>query len=119
MDHRTGQSQRNSEEQQTALTEIMERVEAQVQETVVGLKATVESAIEGFKQLQQTVDGSKAAVDAMLENVKGTVNETAACMKPMADLLAQLQQNPWLLVGSAILPGYILCSLARENISAR
>ena len=55
----------------------------------------------------------------MLESVKGTGNETVERVKPTADLLAYVQQNPWLLMASAILMEYILGSLARENTSAR
>ncbi len=55
----------------------------------------------------------------MLESVQGTVHETVERLKPTADLLEQVQQNPWLLMGGAILLGYILGSRARENTSAR
>jgi hypothetical protein len=94
-------------------------VEARVQETVEGLKSTLHSAMEGFEQVQETVDGGKAAVDAMLESVKGTVHDTVQRVKPTVDLLTQVRQNPWLLMGSAILLRYILGSLARENTSTR
>jgi ElaB/YqjD/DUF883 family membrane-anchored ribosome-binding protein len=118
MDQRTGQAQRQIDERQAAVTDKMGSVEERVQETVDGVKATVESAIEGFKQVQETVDGAKAAVDAMLESVHGTVHETVERMKPAADLLEHVQQNPWLLLGGAILMGYIFGSLARDNASS-
>jgi ElaB/YqjD/DUF883 family membrane-anchored ribosome-binding protein len=90
-----------------------------VQETVDGLKSTVHKAMERFKPLQETVDGAKTAVDGMLESVKGTVNETVERVKPTANLLHYVQQNPWPLIGSAVLMGYILGTLARENTSSR
>jgi ElaB/YqjD/DUF883 family membrane-anchored ribosome-binding protein len=119
MDHSAGQSQRNIKEQQAAVTEGMGRVEARVQETVEGLKSTVYSAMEGFKQIQETVDGAKSTVDAMLESVKSTVNEMVEHAKPTADLFNDRQQNPWFLMGSAIAMGYILGRLARENTFVR
>jgi ElaB/YqjD/DUF883 family membrane-anchored ribosome-binding protein len=100
------------------VTEKMGSVEEQVQETVDRVKATVEHAREGFKQVQETVDGAKAAVDEMLERVQGTVHETVERMKPATDLFEQLQQNPWLLLGGAILMGYIFGSLARGNAAS-
>jgi ElaB/YqjD/DUF883 family membrane-anchored ribosome-binding protein len=118
MDHRTGQAQRPIDERQAAMTEKMGGVEARVQETVDGVKTTVEGAIEGFKQVQETVDEAKAAVDEMLERLQGTVHETVERMKPPADLLEHVQQNPWLLLGGAILMGYIFGSLARDNASS-
>ena len=100
------------------MTEQMESVEAQVQETVDGVKATVDSAIEGFKQVQETVDGAKAAIDELFERVTGTVHDTAERLQPAAGLLEYVQQNPWLLLGGAILLGYVLGSLAREEASS-
>ena len=82
-------------------------------------KSTVYSATEEFKQIQETVGGAKSAVDAMFEHVKGTVKEMVEHVKPTADLLNDRQQNPWFLMGSAIVMGYILGSLARENTFVR
>jgi ElaB/YqjD/DUF883 family membrane-anchored ribosome-binding protein len=118
MDQRTGQSQRNPEAPQAVRTESMGRVEERVEETVAGVQSTVHRAMEGFKQMQEAVDGAKTAVDEMLERVEGTVHETVERVKPMADLVVYVQQNPWLLVGSAILTGYILGRLTREHTSA-
>ena len=105
MDHSAGQSQRSIEEQQVAATESMGRVEERVQETVERLKSTVYSAMEGLKQIQETGGGAKSAVDAMLEHVKATVYEMVEQVKPTADLFNDRQQNPWFLMGSAIVMG--------------
>jgi len=71
-----------------------------------------------FNQLQETVEGAKTAVDAILESVQATVNDTEG-VQPTADLLDYVQQNSWLLMGSAPLMGYILSSPAREDTSTR
>jgi hypothetical protein len=100
------------------VTEKTGSVEEQVQETIDRVKATVEGAREGFKQVQEMVNGAIPEDDKMLERVQGTAHETVERLKPTADLLEQVQQNPWLLMGSAILLGYILGNPAREDISA-
>jgi ElaB/YqjD/DUF883 family membrane-anchored ribosome-binding protein len=101
------------------MTENTERINARVQETVAGVQSTVHRALEGFKQMQETGDGAKSAVDELLEGVKGTVNDMVERVKPAADLLGYAQQNPWLWVGGAVLMGYVLGGLAREDPSAR
>jgi ElaB/YqjD/DUF883 family membrane-anchored ribosome-binding protein len=118
MDQRTGQAQRQIDERRAAVTGHMGRVEERAQEMVDGVKSTVESAMESFKQVQETVEGTKAAVDEMLESVTGTMHDTVERMKPATDLFEHLQQNPWLLLGGAILMGYIFGSLARDNASS-
>jgi ElaB/YqjD/DUF883 family membrane-anchored ribosome-binding protein len=117
MDHRTGQTQRPIDERQASVTEKMGSVEGQVQDAVDRVKATVEGAREGFKQVQETVDGAKAAVDEVHERTQGTVHETVERMKPATELFEQLQQNPWLLLGGAILMGYVFGRLAHESAS--
>jgi ElaB/YqjD/DUF883 family membrane-anchored ribosome-binding protein len=119
MDQRRGQRQQHIEAQPAAVTANTGGIEAQVQEAVEGLKSTVHSGLEGFTQLQETIGEAKGAVDNMLERVKDTTHETVERVKPVADLLNQVQQNPWLLLGSAILMGYILGSLASEHTSSR
>jgi ElaB/YqjD/DUF883 family membrane-anchored ribosome-binding protein len=119
MDQRTGHSQRSSEAQGAVKTEDMARVEERMQETIEGIKSTVDSALEGFKQVQDTVDGAKTAVDETIESVKATVHEAVERVQPLAGFLDYVRQNPWLLMGSAVLMGYILGSLASEKASSR
>jgi ElaB/YqjD/DUF883 family membrane-anchored ribosome-binding protein len=88
-------------------------------EEVQQLQSTVHRALEGFKQLQETGNGAKGVVDKMRESVQDTMHEMVKRVKPAADLLNQVQQHPWLLMGSAILTGYILGSLASEHASSR
>jgi methyl-accepting chemotaxis protein len=117
MDHRTGQTQRPIAERQASMTEKMGSVHEQVQEAVDRVKSAVEGAREGFKQVQEKVDGTISAVDEMLECVQGTVHETVERMKSGTDLFKQPQQNPWLLLGGAILMGYVFYRLAHESAS--
>jgi ElaB/YqjD/DUF883 family membrane-anchored ribosome-binding protein len=97
----------------------MGKVEERVGETLKGVEATVESAMEGFKRVQETVDEAKATVEEMLESGQSTVHEMVERVKPVADLLVYVQQNPWLLLGGAILMGYVLGGLASEKASSR
>jgi ElaB/YqjD/DUF883 family membrane-anchored ribosome-binding protein len=118
MDQHRGHSSQNLKMEEMVMTENMGRINERVQETVEGVQSTVHRAMEGFKQMQTTGEEVKTAVDDVLERVKGTVNEMTERVKPAANLLGYAQQNPWLLVGGAVLLGYIFGSLAREDHSA-
>jgi ElaB/YqjD/DUF883 family membrane-anchored ribosome-binding protein len=140
MDQEPGHSQRNIADQQAVMTENLERVDARVQEPVDGLKSTVESALEGFKQVQEAVDGAKTAVEEVLERVNAALREAVEGAKTTVERIdpAQLQQNPWalvqataelinpahvnqapwILVGSAIVMGYLLGTLERHTAFA-
>ena len=119
MDQTTGHSRRDIEEGRAVMTEKMGIVEEQVQATVEGVKTTVDSALERFKQAEETIEAAKSAVDSVLDSLKVTVHEMVERVKPTADLLDQVGQNPWLLIGSVILMGYILGSRGDGKASAR
>jgi hypothetical protein len=53
----------------------------------------------------------------MIESVKGTTQDMVEGVKPTADLLEYVQQNPWILLGGAIRMGYILGSLVGDQAS--
>jgi len=119
MDHREGDIRRDIEGRRAAMTEKVGMVAERVQETMEGVKSTINQAMAGFKQVQETMEGTKSAADTLIESVKLTVDETAECMNTTAELLHRVRQSPWSILGGAILLGYILGSLAREASSAR
>jgi ElaB/YqjD/DUF883 family membrane-anchored ribosome-binding protein len=116
MDQRGGDTRR--EDVRAAMTEKIGIVEERAQETIEGVKSTVDQALEGFKQVQGTMEGAKSAIDTIVETAKLTVDETVERVKGTADLIDQVQQHPWIMLGSAILIGYLLGGLARETFSA-
>ncbi len=107
MDQRESDIRQDIEETRAAMAEKIGMVEERVQETAAEVKSTVDSAMEGFKQVQETVEEAKSALDKLIESVKETAN----------DMFDEVKKNPWLMVGSAGLLGYILGSLASERLS--
>ena len=105
------------EETRTAMTEKIEMIEERVQETMEGARSTVNSAMHGFRQIQETVEKAKSTADSIIDSVKTTVDETIERAKYTSDLVAQVNQNPWIMFGTAALVGYILGSLAHEASS--
>jgi ElaB/YqjD/DUF883 family membrane-anchored ribosome-binding protein len=107
MDQRESDIRQDIEGTRAAMAEKIGMVEERVQETAAEVKSTVDSAMEGFKQVQETVDEAKSAIDRLIESVKDTATE----------MVEEVKQNPWLMVGSAGLLGYILGSLTSERLS--
>ena len=114
MDQGKGDIRQHGEGTRAAMTEKSHMVEERVQETAAEVKSAVESAMEGFKQVQETVAGAQSAVEHTIDTVKETVDGLVDRVKGTADLLEQVQQAPWTMLGSAILLGYILGSLGRK-----
>jgi hypothetical protein len=118
MDRNSGHRQRNPGAEPVVITENRGDVGTQVQETMDGVQSTVRSAVEGFRQVQDAINGVKTAVEQMLGTVKGPAGETVERLKPATNLLDDVRPDPWLLLGSAVLLGYLLGNLAREPASS-
>jgi hypothetical protein len=118
MDQREGDIRRDIGDSRAAMAEKVGIVVERAQETMGGVKSTINRAMAVFKQAQGTVGGTKSAADRLIESVKLTVDETAERVNTTADHLHQVRQSPWIMLGAAILLGYILGSLAREASSA-
>jgi ElaB/YqjD/DUF883 family membrane-anchored ribosome-binding protein len=118
MDQRAGDIRRDIEDRRAEMTEKVDMVVERAQETMEAVKSTANRAMAGFKQVQETVQGAKSAADTLIENIKLTVEETAEGIHTTTDLLHQVRQSPWIILGGALLLGYILGRLAREASSA-
>jgi archaellum component FlaC len=115
MDQRESHVGKDVENTRAVMDEKMEMIESRVHETMEGTKSAIDNVMDKVKGVQETIEGAKSTVDNLLETIQYTVEETIERAKYTADLIEQVDQNPWLMFGSAILTGYILSSLNREK----
>lgn len=85
------------EDTRTALTEKLETLEEQVTAKIQG---TTDSVVE-------TVENVKHAVEKTVDTVSNTVDRTVESVKDAFDLNHQMQEHPWMVLGGAVLLGYI------------
>jgi ElaB/YqjD/DUF883 family membrane-anchored ribosome-binding protein len=85
------------EDTRTALTEKLENLEEQV---VARVRNTTDS-------VNETVENVKEAVENTVQTVSNTVDRTVESVKETFDVRRQFEQRPWLMLGGAVLVGYI------------
>jgi len=85
------------EDTRTALTEKLEYLEEQV---VARVRDTTDSVAE-------TVENVKEAVSNTVQTMSDTVDRTVDSVKETFDVSRQFEQRPWLMLGGAVLLGYI------------
>jgi len=115
MDQRESHIRQDLEETHAAMAEKIDMIEDRVQETMEGTKSTIDNVMNSVKRVQETVEDARGTIDNVLETIKQTMDETVERVKYTTDLIEQVNQNPWIMFGSAILLGYILSSVNRQG----
>jgi len=115
MDQKQSQVGKDIENTRAVMAEKIEMIEDRVNETMEGTKSTIDNVMHKVKDVQGTIEDAKSTVDNLLDTIKQTMEETMERVKSTASLIEQVDQNPWIMFGSAILTGYILSSLNRDR----
>jgi ElaB/YqjD/DUF883 family membrane-anchored ribosome-binding protein len=103
-----------------SMTEKLEMLEKRVQETVGGVEETVKDIVENVMgTVDDTVDKVKGSVDDTIDKIKGSVDDTIEGAKRTYDLTAQMAQHPWMMLGGAMLIGYLLGRGGRKAAPTR
>src|SRR5919108_6442542 len=101
------------------MAEKIDMIEGRVHETMHGAKATVDNVMDTVKGVQETIDDVKSTIDNLLETIKHTMEETIERVKYTAAVIEQVDQNPWIMFGSAVLTGYVLSGLHETKSSGQ
>jgi len=111
--------EKDIEDTRAVMTEKIDIIEGRVHETMEGTKATIDNVMDKVKGVQETIEDAKVTIDSLLETVKHTMEETIERVKYTATLIEQVDQNPWIMFGSAILTGYVLSGLSQNRLSGQ
>jgi ElaB/YqjD/DUF883 family membrane-anchored ribosome-binding protein len=115
MDKTESHIKQNIEETRAAMTEKIERIEGRVHETIEGTKSTIDSVVGHMNRVKDTMEERKSVLDTSIDTLRQTVDETVDRVKATADLIEQVKQNPWIMLGSAVLVGYVLGGLNHQE----
>ena len=111
--------ERDIEDTRAVMTEKIDMIENRVNETMEGTKATIDNVMEKVKGVQETIDTAKSTIDNILETIKHTIDETIERVKYTSTVIEQVDQSPWIMLGSAVLTGYVLGGLSEGESNER
>jgi len=92
------------EEKRADLTDKIETLENTLMETV---QNTLHGASEVVNKVEQTVENVTETVTGSVEAVKETVAESLETVKETFNLRRQMDRHPWVMVGGAVLAGFV------------
>jgi uncharacterized membrane protein len=101
------------------MSEKIDMIENRVNETMEGTKSTVDSLMEKVKDVEETINSAKSTVDSIIDVIKHTMEESIERVKYTSKVIEQVDQNPWIMFGSAILTGYVLGGLKEGGSKER
>jgi hypothetical protein len=110
---------RNIETAREAMTEKIEQLEKRIHQAVVVPKLAIDEMIGNIDELKGGMEETKSAIDHGLDTITQAAEETIIKIKSTADYIAQVEHDPWIMFGSAILMGYAIGSLNRGALVAR
>jgi uncharacterized membrane protein len=111
--------EKDIEQTRAVMTEKIDKIENRMNETMEGTKETISSVMDKVKGVQETIDTAKSTLDNIIETIKHTMEETAERVKYTANVIEQVDQNPWIMFSSAVLTGYVLGGLNVEKSSGQ
>jgi len=96
--------QQDLDETRSALADKLNKLEEKISGTVTQVTDTVAEVTESASE---TVEAVKETVQGTVESVKETVEGTVESVRDAFDFQAHVENHPWLVVGGAVLAGFV------------
>jgi len=103
MDHESEVIKQQMEETRSSLAEKLEALEGHVASTVHSTTEAVAGTVENVKEA--------------VEETVNTVSESVENVKEAFNISRQIQEHPWLVMGGAVVAGYVAASLLERGVS--
>jgi ElaB/YqjD/DUF883 family membrane-anchored ribosome-binding protein len=115
MDQRENDIKQNIEETRAAMNQKIEKIEGRVHETMEGTRSTLDNMVGGINRMKGTIEETKSVIDNSIDTIKQAVDETVERVRYTAEVIDQVKENPWIMFSSAVLVGYVLGTLNRDQ----
>jgi hypothetical protein len=103
----------------TKVAMLQERVSATVDETESTVIGTLNAILEHVKQVQDMIENVTSTVDTTVAQVQDIAHKPIVGGHAGVELIADMSQRPWIMLGAAMLVGYILGSGGRPSTGVR
>ena len=118
MDQKEAHIKQNIVETREAMGEKLELIENHIYKAMEGPKSAIDIVMWNIDRFKGALEETKSAMDHSIAYIDQAVDETLIRVKSTADLIGQVKQDPWIMVGSAVLMGYVIGSLNRGDLFA-
>ena len=106
---------RDIEETRRAMGDKIEMIANRIHNTIVGPKIAADRLIENLNHARKAMQEAPSTTDNGAHPIHHAVAETIERLKATIDVIEQVKRDPWVMLGSAVVMGYVLGTLNRGN----
>jgi hypothetical protein len=118
MDQEEIRIRRSIDETRIAMDEKIYIIANRVHHIIRGPKIAADNLIENLAQAKKAMQEQTLVIDKCDTPIHQAVAETVERAKAILYLIERVNQDPWIMLGSALFVGYIIGSLNRGNLLA-
>jgi hypothetical protein len=96
---------------------IQERLEETVDEMGASVAQVVNTVMAQVKRVQDVIENITSTADVTIAHVRDTTAKATAGGTPGSAFIGDFSQHPWVMVGTAVLVGYVLGAGGRSSSS--
>ena len=111
MDQREIHIKRNIDETRRAMGEKIDMIANRIHNTIVGPKVAADNLIENLNEYRKAMQATTSATNNHANGIHRAVAEAIERLKATINISEQVKQDPWIMLASAVLMGYVIGNL--------
>lgn len=115
MDEREIHLIRSIEETRRAMGDKIDMIANRIHNTIIGPKIAADRLIENLNHARKAMQEAPATTDNGAHPMHQAVTETIERLKAIINLIEQVKREPWVMLGSSVVMGYVLGSMKRKQ----
>jgi hypothetical protein len=119
MDQQELHLKKNIEETRQAMEEKINKIQGKVYKTVAGPKIVIDNLIETVEQAKIASQDSTLETNNSDEPVRRVIAEAMEKAKILTNIIEQVKRDPWTMLASGFMMGYVLGNLSPKRVIAR
>lgn len=116
MDQRESDIKKGIDETRASMSKKIDMIAHRIHHTIVGPKLAADTLIENLDQAQKAMRATTLAAVNGPNPAHAAVTETVARVQAIFYLLEQTKREPWIMLSSAVLMGYVIGCINRGNV---
>lgn len=118
MDQREIHMKRNIDDTRSAMGEKIDMIANRIHNTIIGPKVAADNLIGNLNEYRKAIEGTPSATGNGDNAIHQAVTETIERLKATIDVIEQLKRDPWIMLATAVLMGYVMGNLNRGDLWA-